>query len=734
MYGMTCFLALAAMVYVSGAALPDPPFPQETSHKLMISPQLVGAQFLKLVVSRDHVPYVLTSKGVARVLDDQLVLDPSFRPLAGRIATDLTLSPDGKLYYLFPNEWLSNDDAGLAQGQLPEGVYSRIGVTTDGSVLVGGAGGFAVATMNSVQPLSVQTAGSERWIAASKQGAWLSDGETLWKWTGHSAEIVGTVPGLTALEASGPAVSVGTSNGLYHVPPLQGLVAGKLPHRTITALSGVSGGWWSGTPHGAFFVSDGSPSLWAGPVGGPSAPAPSVRYYAGKRWMADDDVRGVAPDSDGTVWILTATGLQAIHYPEWTLLDKARWFERKVRSRHMRYGLTSERRLRNPGDRTTSELIDTDNDGGWSSYWLASQAFRYHVTRDPEAKVWAWETFAALERLQTIHTNTGFPARTFERTGFKVSDPDRWHRAPDPRWEWKAHTSSDEIASHLFGYAILWECASDTEPEKQRIRDVVDRIANHIVDHDLYLVDVDGKPTLWGRWNPTYVNGFAPSVFDRRLNSSEIIALLQFAYRITGTERFREIAMDLLEKKGYRANIVRSMKELQATPGVVHQGVELGDTWNHSDDELAFITYWVLCRFALNPELKAEFQGAVADHWQFEKAERYPFWNFVAAGCGLTDHDPEGALWTLRGFAVDTISWTVENSHREDITKLPPNFRVQELAELLPPGERPAVRCNTQPFILDGGDGGHTELAGDEYLLGYWMGRFVGDIAAPHPQ
>jgi len=49
----------------------------------------------------------------------------------------------------------------------------------------------------------------------------------------------------------------------------------------------------------------------------------------------------------------------------------------------------------------------------------------------------------------------------------------------------------------------------------------------------------------------------------------------------------------------------------------------------------------------------------------------------------------------------------------------------RELDELLPPGERQITRCDTQPFILDGGDGGHIELPGDEYLLGYWLGRYL---------
>jgi hypothetical protein len=87
----------------------------------------------------------------------------------------------------------------------------------------------------------------------------------------------------------------------------------------------------------------------------------------------------------------------------------------------------------------------------------------------------------------------------------------------------------------------------------------------------------------------------------------------------------------------------------------------------------------------------------------------------------------------LRGVPLDTITWRVENSHRQDITKLPKNFYGKQLEELLPPGERQMVRLNTQAFILNGGDGGATELPGDEFLFGYWLGRYLGLISKPSP-
>jgi hypothetical protein len=277
----------------------------------------------------------------------------------------------------------------------------------------------------------------------------------------------------------------------------------------------------------------------------------------------------------------------------------------------------------------------------------------------------------------------------------------------------------------------LYECAAKTKEEKARIATFISKIVDHILRNNYQLIDVDGKPTLWARWNPEYVNWFPHTVFDRRLNSAEIIGILQFAYAITGNETYKAKGMELLNKHGYLENIMNPMKNISFTKGYIHQGIELGTEWNHSDDLLAFDAYWILYRYAFNNDLKKKYAAAIRDHWEHEKHEKNPLWNFVYASTKPKDFDLEGALWTLRRFPLDMVDWTVQNSHRQDITKLPENFRGQQLKELLPPGERRITRWNGQPFVLDGGSGGHIELAGDEYLLPYWMGRYLKIIAPP---
>ena len=49
----------------------------------------------------------------------------------------------------------------------------------------------------------------------------------------------------------------------------------------------------------------------------------------------------------------------------------------------------------------------------------------------------------------------------------------------------------------------------------------------------------------------------------------------------------------------------------------------------------------------------------------------------------------------------------------------------EELAD-----ERPVMKWNGNPFVVDGGAGGHGEDDGAAFLLPYWMGRYYGFIAA----
>jgi hypothetical protein len=284
----------------------------------------------------------------------------------------------------------------------------------------------------------------------------------------------------------------------------------------------------------------------------------------------------------------------------------------------------------------------------------------------------------------------------------------------------------------MFVFGVMAELLDDEDLKKRAII-MMDSLMQHVVDNDMYLVDWNGEPTLWGKWHPDYVNARPIMVGDRKINASNIVAMLQTAYHFTKREIYREKAFELMTEHGYYENLMRPMNQIGKAPEAADEWSKmLSESWNHSDDEMYFLGYWGLYRYAFNDTLKTNFRKAILDHWEIERPEKEGAWNIFAAVTEVKDFDLEEAVWYLQEYPLDLVHWNVTNSRRKDVEKLEPNFRNQTLKEVLPPDELPINRHNANRFQLDGGDGGSSEYsAGDIWLLPYWMGRYLKVIGAP---
>jgi hypothetical protein len=391
-----------------------------------------------------------------------------------------------------------------------------------------------------------------------------------------------------ALFADENQIVVGTEYGIFYLgaesfeetSPLNR----NLPYTEISCITEINGKLWFGSSRGAFTMRDDG----------------CYDYYASKRWLVDDRVVDISTGPDSSVLVLTEKGLSLIHFVEMTLAEKADYFQEVQRFRHIRYGLSSENILAVPGDLSKALYIDSDNDGLWTSMYLAGELFRYGVTKSSDALQNAYEAFEAMERLTEISGIEGFPARTYEIDGYQSGDTDPdlredekvWRLSNDGRWRWKSTTSSDESCGHFFSYALFAEIVPDQEWKDRAIHQIKIEM-DHIIENDWYLVTWNGEITRWGRWNPDYVNSFSINVGDRRLNSTQILAFLQTAYHFTGEEIYKEKAYELMDEYGYRENVIRPATVI----GFV-EGQPLSDSWNHSDDELYFLTAPALVKYA----------------------------------------------------------------------------------------------------------------------------------------
>ena len=707
----------------------DLPYHQKFSIKYQ--PQTADTPGLqKVFCDRNGMIRVLSTKGLLKPSEGtllhpgRLVPDLSYRPMLDRKIRQLTLCQD-QLVYLDDKAVLSNAWAGkyYARHTLPHA-----------SLIAGGpalsfllSDGIALQYLNdtgiiwegradeTVIDLLYDKKRNAYWILTANSITVFSIGNKTLHKKYQARDLT-----CFALADNDKKILVGTTDGYLTIDAETGTPAGnidrRLPCTALSVVRVIDGKTWFGSSNGAFMMRENG----------------KFDYYASARWLPSDRIIDIARGPDSTILLLTDKGLGEIHFQPMTLQDKALFFEQQVRTRHIRNGLNATISGMKDGDPDTGMLEDSDNDGLWTSMYLAAEVFRYAVTHSAHSLQNCRESLDAMERLYTLSPVKGFPARSFERRGYEQSDTQVWKRTTDPEWDWKSTTSSDEAIGHIFGLGVVAELLTDTGMKNQAVR-LIDALMQHIVDHNMYLVDWNGQPTKWGRWNPEYVNARPVMVGDRKITSSNIIAMLQTAWHFTHKVIYREKAFQLMQHDGYLDNLMRPMKDIaQAPPTADELSRQLSDGWNHSDDEMYFLGYWGLYRYAFNDTLKRKYRAAIIDHWQMERPEKEAAWDIFTAMTGKKDFDLEAAMTYLQRYPMDLVSWNVTNSRRKDLSFLIPDFRGQTLTEVLPPDELPISRHNANLFDLDGGNNGRAEYsAGDIWLLPYWMGRYLGVITAP---
>jgi streptogramin lyase len=466
----------------------------------------------------------------------------------------------------------------------------------------------------------------------------------------------------------------------------------------------------------------------------------SVRHS--KRWLVGDDVRDIAFDSNRAAWIATDMGVSAIKRKSMNLAEKADYFLDVCLARHVREpGLVEKCSLSIPGNISTWKPRDDDNDGQYTGMYLASESFRYAVTKDSRAKANAKKAFEALRFLQTVTETPGFVARTVIPSSWtKMADPNRkitdrqwaemavenprekrvetrWRPSSDSKWLWKGDTSSDEITGHMFGYLFYYDLVAD-DTERQHVSRHVLNIIDYIIEGGYVLKGIDGTHTKWGVWSPEKLNNDPDWAPERGVNSVEILSYLKLAFHVSGESRYQKEYLKLLHEHDYAGN--------------VRHAKTTNPTWRtHIDDELLALA-WPCLMHEDDPKLRRLFRESL-DHWYAAvKADCSPFFEFIYGACSGQTPQLQISVDYLRDASLDLVRWTVDNSRRQDIRIVRiPEWENLQTNRLLPPSERGVIRWDENPWKAVQGDGGHTESDGVWWLLPYWMGRHYGYIHPP---
>ncbi len=490
-----------------------------------------------------------------------------------------------------------------------------------------------------------------------------------------------------------------------------------MPYEDLLCLAfAPNGDQWGGTSAGAWRLRNGE---W--------------RYFWGKRWMPGNRVNAIACAGDGSVWLATDGGVAKIEERRMSLEQKAAHMEEITAARHNRRGWVTGCNLKTPGDPNGGFIHEaSDNDGLWTAFYVSAEAFRYAVTRDPAARKLAKQSMEALLDLVRLSGYPGFPARAIIRKGEEVLgfDPNEtvrvagetdkiWYTSPvDPNLLIKGDTSSDELDGHYFAWYIYHELAADAK-EKKEIQKVVAAVTDNLLRNEFTLVGHTGRKTRWGVFGPQYLNEDPLWVEERGLNSIELLCYLRVAYHICKDKRYLDAYETLISRHHYLLNTLLYRR---------------GAPWyaiNHSDDELAYLVYYPLLMLETDPHRRAILRQSIGSTWNGGpitagiREENAPFYSVIYGAVTGESCRVEEAVQTLQEWPWEQINWTVQNSHRHDVTfRVARGIRRPEIDRVLPASERRVMRWNGNPWTPDHGDDGRSEEDGAAWLLPYWMARY----------
>jgi hypothetical protein len=323
-----------------------------------------------------------------------------------------------------------------------------------------------------------------------------------------------------------------------------------------------------------------------------------------------------------------------------------------------------------------------------------------------------------LIRLETIDPVPGFFARSI-RTRSEPSFGSRggeWHRLEgDDDTEWKGDTSSDEQVGHYYAYALYFDLVAN-EDEKKILREHVARLTDYMLANDDELLDIDGKPTLWGRYSRDYYKT-SEGQYEKALRCTELLSYIKTTYHITGDKKYQDAYLERVHRG-----------DAQATRDYRRWASEEWEI-NYSDDELYYLSIEPLLKYEEDPYLRDLYLDSLRFTWSQVLQERNALWNYISlarTGDCFSDSLRDDSRRTLERVPWDMVNWRVKNSHRRDIA-LRPNqdrHRRREMVHLLPLEERGLHIHNSSPFYVDSGGNGNSEEVPTFWLLPYWMGRY----------
>ncbi len=457
--------------------------------------------------------------------------------------------------------------------------------------------------------------------------------------------------------------------------------------------------------------------------------------------------------------------------PNYTqLYNKSIWHGYYQRTYHLPLDTIVDVQFLSPTNNTVVGYHGKGDSPIWSAYFMASEAFRYAVTKNQSALDYIERAAMGLRRLITISGEPGYLVRfAVPKNATYTTDP-IWQGFfsgtnkfdvvyQGENWTYEDRTSRDQNIGIMFGFGMVYDLLKDDPSVKAQeiceiIKTNVELVLDYFIKVNWIVVDVEGQSKMGA--------DFKSGLFFLGPGTTSILAFLKVG-ELVNPDKYGDLYQDYAVKRGWAEQILDSS--------------DMNVNWQYFAFNLNQAVSLTLLRLEKNPKLKAIYQQAYEINlWRLVKYHRNAYFNL--AYLIVNDNYDVNASYQDKDVTIypwnDTLDalqrypdaprrrWTIQNSHRNlthpktgenvsivdpksidwaenygitnlDIFFEPVGFSLSEEFDLgehaiyaLPVDERPVSDFQWQrsPFGLDTTGDGTWESPAMCYTLVYWMARY----------
>ena len=533
-------------------------------------------------------------------------------------------------------------------------------------------------------------------------------------------------------------------------------------------------------------------ALWMGSPDGltrlafsPARETDRVMFFSARRALESPAVRAVyAPDpAREEVWALTDAAVSRICLREISPEEKARLLTEETLRYVDRHGMATQREL--TVARELSSRVPyghSDNSGTFTAGFAVGELCKYAYykkkygaahPRTAEARKSALRsTEACLLLCYISRRGDGFVARTYMVPDEPVPDDGLFYRlgngsavclptrqskamgiagkvipanAPIPErlrrlYEdegctaagivYKGDTSSDEITHHYLLFFFAHEILGEEDPELDAlVKDAAKNILRHILKNGNRLMECNGEPTTWAKWDEDYFStpiGWS----DGCLNAAELLMYHRVTMRVTGeTGEWEESYRRLTGERGYAALTAKHDMRFHISAG--NDGLEQPEELMYGDNMLATCAYWLLIALEPDEKLRELYREGYRGWNGTFRREHNPAYDFpYMLSCPDDPVDTEMLADWFRRQDISRLAAPVSVRARQDVPKRLRFGGMKETSWLLMPDERAVTKYDRDPYAYtDGAEGGvYLVESCYVYTFAYWLGKYYGLI------